>query len=529
MSKPADPTRRKFVTNVGLTTAGFAIVPRHVLGRGFTAPSDTLNVAGVGVGGMGRSNLVNLSSQNVVAMCDVDWDYAGRSMEQLDPEIKTLQTRLDENAIEFRPPASSQSAPDAPLSKRPLTEVERTKTLEQVEGMKRLTTGHLPRATRYQDYRQMLDRQKDIDAVVIATPDHMHATIALAAMDLGKHVYVQKPLTWSVAEARQLARRAKDTRVATQMGNQGHSWNDARTAVEYVWAGAIGDVREVHVWTNRPLGYWPQGIPRPEPLKTSAETLRWNGPGVNARIGAALAGNYPMPDKLAWDLFLGPAPFVEYHPIYHPFNWRGWTDWGVGAIGDMGAHLIDHSMWALDLGYPTTIETVATPFNKACYPHATMTFYEFPARGEKPPVKLTWYDGGLLPPKPLEMGEEDFNKGGGALLVGSKGKLLHDTYGANPRLLPKSLHQSFGKPAQKLARIPGEGHEMNWVNAAKGLVEASCPFEYAARLTEVMLLGVVSLRANKKISYDGANMRVTNDVAANDYLRREARSGWSSL
>jgi hypothetical protein len=346
----------------------------------------------------------------------------------------------------------------------------------------------------------------------------MHASIALAAMDLGKHVYVQKPLTWSVAEARQLARRAKETKVATQMGNQGHSWNDARTAVEYVWAGAIGEVREVHVWTNRPLGYWPQGIPRPEPLKTPADALRWNGPGVNARLAGALAGNYPVPDTLAWDLFLGPAPYVEYHPIYHPFNWRGWVDWGVGAIGDMGAHLIDHAMWALDLGYPTTIETVATPFNKVCYPHATMTMYEFPARGDKPPVKLTWYDGGLLPPKPVEIGEEELNKGGGALLVGSKGKLL-----------PKSLHQSFGKPPQKLARIPGEGHEMNWVNAAKGQAEASCPFEYAARLTEVMLLGVVSLRANKKLVYDGANMRVTNDVAANDYLRREARSGWSSL
>ncbi len=356
----------------------------------------------------------------------------------------------------------------------------------------------------------------------------MHATIALAAMDLGKHVYVQKPLTWSVAEARQLARKAKSTRVATQMGNQGHSWDDARTAVEYVWAGAIGDVREVHVWTNRPLGYWPQGIPRPETRAVPPGGFRWNGPGLDARLATAMAGNYPKPEGLEWDLFLGVAPYVEYHPVYHPFNWRGWVDWGCGAIGDMGAHLMDHSMWALDLGYPTAIETLATPFNGASFPNATMTVYEFPARDGKPPVKLTWYDGGLKPPKPVELGEgQELSAMGGALLVGSKGKLLHDTYGKNPRLLPDSLHGSFGKPAQKLARIPFENHEMNWVDAAKGKTTASCPFEYAARLTEVMLLGVVALKAGRKIEYDGANMRVTNVTAANQYLERAPRPGWS--
>ena len=203
-------------------------------------------------------------------------------------------------------------------------------------------------------------------------------------------------------------------------------------------------------------------------------------------------------------------------------------DWGAGAIGDMGAHLIDHSMWALDLGYPTSIETVSTPFNGASYPLATQMFYEFPARGAMPPVTMTWYDGGLLPRKPEELGDEELNKGGGALIVGSKGKLLHDTYGAKPRLLPKSLHESYGKPPQKLPRIPGEDHEMNWVDAAKGNAEASCPFEYAARLTEVMLLGVVALRAGKKIIYDGPNMKVTNVPQANDFLRRAYREGWNS-
>jgi hypothetical protein len=358
----------------------------------------------------------------------------------------------------------------------------------------------------------------------------MHATIALAAMDLGKHVYVQKPLCWSVAEARQLARKAKSMpKLATQMGNQGHSWDDARTAVEYVWAGAIGDIREVHVWTNRPLGYWPQGIPRPEVRIPPAEGFRWNGPGIEARLANAMAGNYPKPSTLDWDLFLGVAPSVDYHPVYHPFNWRGWVDWGVGAIGDMGAHLIDHSLWALDLGYPTSIETVSTPFNGVCFPHATMTMYEFPARGGKPPVKLTWYDGGLLPPKPVEIGEEALNPTGGAILIGSKGKLMHDTYGKNPRLLPRSLHDSVGKPAQKLARVRDENHEMNWAETAKGKTQISCPIEYAAQLTEVMLLGIVALRAGKKIQYDAKNMRVTNAPAANEFLQRAAKGSPTAL
>jgi predicted dehydrogenase len=392
--------------------------------------------------------------------------------------------------------------------------------------MIKLKNDHLPKARHYHDYSEMLEGQKDIDAVLVATPDHMHASIALAAMDLGKHVYVQKPLTWSVEEARRLARRARETKVATQMGNQGHSSDDGRTAVEYVRAGAIGEVREVHIWTNRPLGYWPQGVPRPEPPKEPADSLRWNGRGVNARIAAALAGNFPLPETLAWNLFLGVGPYVDYHPIYHPFNWRGWVDWGVGAIGDMGAHLIDHTMWALNLGFPTSIESVSTPFNGASYAQATLTFYEFPARDKMPPVKLTWYDGGLLPKKPEELGDEELKKEGGALLIGSKGKLLHETYGLKPRLLPKSLHDSFGKPPQRLPRIQREAHEMNWVDAAKGSVEASCPFEYAARLTEVMLLGIVALRAGRRISYDGANMRITNVPQANDYLKREYRQGW---
>jgi hypothetical protein len=466
---------------------------------------------------MGRTDLVNLASQNIVALCDVDWGYADKGFAQLDQGIAGLSARI----------AAPDTQPTPGRSPQPF---DREQAKERLAGMQRLKDVHVAKAKRYTDYRQMLEKQKNIEAVVIATPDHMHAPIALAAMELGKHVYVQKPLTWSVAEARALAKRAKESKVATQMGNQGHSLDDARKTVEYVWAGAIGDVREIHIWTNRPLGYWPQGVPRPVAPSQNVNEMRWNGPGVEARLAAAMAGNYPVPEKLDWNLFLGVGPQIPYHPIYHPFNWRGWVDWGVGPIGDMGAHLIDHSMWALNLGYPTSIETISTPFNHASYPSATMTFYDFPARtgpqGNLPPVKLTWYDGGLLPPKPEEMGDEELDKGGGALLIGSKGKLLHETYGMNPRLLPKSLHDSFGEPAKKLPRIPNQQHELNWVAAAQGKAEASCPFDYAARLTETMLLGVVALHAGKKIEYDGANMRVTNNSAANSFLQREYRTGW---
>jgi hypothetical protein len=519
-------SRRKFVKDAAVFSAGanaaFTIVPRHLLGKGMTPPSDLLNVAGVGVGGMGRANLINLSSQNIVALCDVDWGYAGKGFDSLPTDIENLQRRID--------------APDPqPQPGRRTTRFDRAQAKDRLAGMQRLKDVHLGRAKRYTDYREMLEKQKDIEAIFVATPDHMHAPIALAAMELGKHVYVQKPLTWCVAESRALAKRARETKVATQMGNQGHSLDDARKAVEYVWGGAIGEVREIHIWTNRPLGFWPQGVPRPVKPGQPVDEMRWNGPGVEARLANAMAGNYPVPERLDWNLFLGVGPKVEYHPIYHPFNWRGWVDWGVGPIGDMGAHLIDHSMWALNLGYPTSIETISTPFNKASYPNATMTVYEFPARAgdaksgssaKLPPVKLTWYDGGLMPPKPVELGDEELDKGGGALLIGNKGKLLHETYGANPRLLPKSLHDSFGEPARKLVRIPNQHHELNWADAAKGKQQASCPFEYAARLTEVMLLGVVALHAGKKIDYDGENMRVTNLVAANEFLERDYRTGW---
>ncbi len=263
-------TRRDFIKNAAVGGAGFMIVPRHVLGRGMTPPSDLLNIAGVGIGGMGRSNLIALASQNITALCDVDWDYAGKSFERLGTDIEHLQTRVNQAPAGGQAQSQTRSGLNSSTPE------------QQLANMKRLYTEHWQKAKRYKDYREMLEKQKDIDAVVVATSDHMHTPIALAAMELGKHVYVQKPLTWSVAEARALAKKAKETKVATQMGNQGHSSDEARLSVEYVQSGAIGEVREIHVWTNRPLGFWPQGIPRPEALTVPAPTI----PSIIRLIGA---------------------------------------------------------------------------------------------------------------------------------------------------------------------------------------------------------------------------------------------------
>jgi predicted dehydrogenase len=497
-----DLPRREFLRNAAATAAAITLLPSGSYGKTRKISANSrVNVATIGCGGMGRANLVALASQNHVALCDVDWSYVDTRFADIPKQIETANKR-----------AADATDP-----------VQKERALQQVKDWQELQT-KLPRAKRYADYREMLEKQKDIDAVVIATPDHGHALQALAAMQLGKHVYVQKPLCWSVEECRVLAARATSSKLQTQMGNQGHSSDDARLVNEYIQSGAIGTVTEVHVWTNRPLAYWPQGIPRPAPLPPNAKDLPWNMDAVMKRAAGSF-GSYAPPDKLAWDLFLGPSRYVDYHPIYHPFNWRGWTDWGVGAIGDMGAHLIDSSFWSLDLDYPTSIETSSTPYNRDTYPMSSMTTYEFPNKGARPAVKMTWYDGGLTPPKPVELGEEELNKGGGVLYLGTKGKLLHDTYGFNPRLLPKSLHESVGKPQETYARIT-TSHEMNWIDAIRGTAKTTSPFEYSAKLTEIMLLGVAALNAGKKIDYDGANMKIRNVPDSDALLKRKYRTGW---
>jgi predicted dehydrogenase len=375
-----------------------------------------------------------------------------------------------------------------------------------------------PDAHKYHDFRRMLDeRHKDIDAVVIATPDHTHAVAAVAAMKLGKHVYCEKPLTRTIAEARVLTETAAQQKVATQMGNQGHSGENTRRIVEIVRSGALGPIREVHAWTNRPI--WPQGQDRPSRRDTPPECLHW-------------------------DLWLGPAPerpFVANQreryrdadgklkerekQVYHPFAWRGWWDFGTGALGDMACHILDPAYWALDLKNPTAVEAEGEPHKPESAPNWQIVRYEFPARGELPPVKLTWYDGGKKPPEELIEGEK--MQEGGSLLIGEKGKLyIPNDYGGRHILLPRDQFKDYQAPEPTLPRSPG--HHADFLAACKDPSRPACSnFAYAGPLTEMVLLGVVAFRCGKRIEWDATNLRATNCSEADEFIRPVYRQGWS--
>ena len=448
-------SRRKFLSASAVAAAGVMVVPRHVVGatQKKKAPSDTLNIACVGVGGMGFSDTRGVRSENIVTLCDVDDEQMAKLLrsDELEPKEKAMYEK----------------------------------------------------AAKYRDFRRMLEKEKGIDAITVTVPDHNHTVIAMTAIKLGKHVYVQKPLTHTIKEARMLAKAAKDANVVTQMGNQGHSKEGARLICEWIWDGAIGNVNEVHVWTNRPI--WPQGIDAPKEIPS-------------------------VPSTLDWDVWLGPAPFRPYHPAYHPFAWRGFWDFGTGALGDMGAHLLDQPFWALKLGYPTSVQASSTPFTKDCYPWAEVVTYEFPARGSMAPVKLTWWDGGLTPPRPpeLEDGRMMGDEGGGVLFRGDKGLLMCGTYGENPRLVPESRMQEYKRPEKTIPRSPGIREE--WIESIKKGTKSTTDFSYAGPLTEVMLLANVAVRLkdkNMKLLWNGEKMEFTNLPEANQFLHFDYRPGWS--
>ena len=445
-------SRRRFIKTAAAASA-FMIVPRHVLGGpAYVSPSDKVNIAAVGAAGQGRFDIQSVAHENIYAVCEID--------------DRRLADTLDQD----------------------------------------WATAIKDKAKTYRDYRVMLDENPEIDALLISTPDHMHAPIASVAMDLGKHLYMQKPLCHTVEEARFLARRAREINVVTQMGNQGHAGEGARLINEWVGAGLLGTVTEVHCWTNRPV--WPQGIPRPE-------------------------GSDPVPAHIDWDLWLGAAPFRPFkEQAYHWFNWRGWLDFGTGVVGDMGAHIIDHPYWALDLGLPGKVSASSSRFGRdlETFPIASKIHFEFPAAGNRPAVKMTWYDGGLLPERPqlIEQGRQLGDNDGGVLIVGDRNTLMHGVYGRNPRLIPETTHAATQKPAPGMARSPGIYQE--WIDAIKdrGKVTTS-DFEYAGRLTETMLLGnIATLRAgeHKVLEYDGSTRRFTNDEGANAYLDKDYRAGF---
>ena len=379
------------------------------------------------------------------------------------------------------------------------------------------TFNKFPSAKRYTDFRVMLDQQKDIDAVIVATPDHSHAMIALAAMERGKHVYVQKPLAHAVSEARAMTQAARKYRVMNQMGNQGHSGDGVRDICEWIWNGAIGDVREVHAWTNRPV--WPQGIEVERPKETPA-----------------------VPASLDWDKWIGPAPYRPYNPAYHPGNWRAWWDFGTGSLGDLGCHILDAPFWALKLKYPISVEGCISTYwhdlwketkpRNETYPRSTIVRFKFPARDGMPEVKLTWWDGGMMPPRPdeLEPGRQMGDSDGGVLFHGTKGTLMCGCYGRNPQLLPDSRMKEYQRPQRTLARIPEAegGHERDWVRSCKDGKPASSDFDYSGPLSEMVLMGNLAVRyPNRLLLWNGEKMAVTNDKGANAYVRRQYRKGWS--
>jgi predicted dehydrogenase len=441
-------SRRSFLGSSAAALASVTIVPRHVLGGpGNVPPSEKLNIAGIGVGGQGSWDLDNVSSENIVALCDVD--------------------------------------------------------TKRAEG----TFKRYPRAKKYRDFRKMLEKEKNIDAVVVATPDHTHAVATMMAIQMGKHAYCEKPLTRTVYEARAIAKAARQAKVATQMGNQGMAFEGNRLINEWLWDGAIGPIREAHAWSDRPTHngklFWAQGVDRPKDTP-------------------------PVPATLDWDLWLGPAPYRPYHPAYVPFKWRGWWDFGSGGLGDMGIHNLAPVFSALKLTAPTSVHSSSTLFNNETLPLASTVHYDFPARGDMPPVKLHWYDGGMLPPRPDELEENRrLSREDGLIFVGDKGKMYVEGWGGNsPRLIPEVKMKAYNRPSKTLPR--SIGHHKEWIQACKKGTKTRSNFDFAGSLTEAVLLGTVSVRTGgKKLIWDSVNLKVTNVPEANEYLHYQYREGWT--
>lgn len=458
-------TRRNFLKGAA-TVAALTIVPRHVLGGPkFVPPSEKVNVAIIGCGGQGRTNLrelLKLEDVQVIAVAD--------------PTESADYERFYYKGLAGRRPIKAE--------------------IEKHYGARKPGA----KCADFEDFRTMLEKEPAIDAVLIATPDHVHAPAAIRAMRAGKHVYCEKPLVHSVWECRMIAKVAKETGVATQMGNQGHSGDGIRQTVEWIRAGAIGPIREVHAWSD--AGRWVTGKGRP------TETP-------------------PVPSGMNWDLWLGPRAARPYHPDYAPFNWRAWWAFGGGAFGDMACHNIDNAVWALDLDAPTSVEaSAADGVDPERVPFCALYHYHFPAKGDRPAVRLTWSDGGLRSPIPEVVGPEEQLEGGGngTLFIGEKGVISCAGWGGAPRIFPMTLHESYQRPPASIPR--SKGHHRDWINACKGGPAASSHFEYGARLTEIILLGNAALRTGKKLWWDAAAMKATNSSEADAFLKGDYRAGW---
>jgi predicted dehydrogenase len=434
--------RRQLLKSAGAAAFMFHIVPRHCIAQSRTvAPSEKLNIAGIGAGGQGGGVLNDLARENIVALCDIDWRRAAGSFKKFE------------------------------------------------------------KATRYKDYRILFDKEKNIDAVMIATPDHMHAPITLMALRAGKHVYVEKPMAHTIEEARIMTKVAKETGLVTQMGNNGHAGEGLRQTREWIQAGAIGAVKEIHVWSDRPAGWWKQGIDRP--------------------------GDTPaVPADLDWDLWLGAAPVRPYHGAYHPFGWRGWFDFGTGALGDMAVHNMDPAFYALDLDAPIAAEAQTSQLTSETYPEWQIITYEFAARGDRPAVKMIWYDGKKMPPVPKDVEGQLNLPDNGIIFIGDKGSMVCGGWSGQPRLFPAQRRKEFQLPDRSIPRSPG--HRVEWIQACKaGKPEmAMAGFWYSGPYTEALLVGNLAVRLQKRVEWDSANMNVTNAPEAQPLVKKAYRKGF---
>jgi predicted dehydrogenase len=448
-STPAPISRRRFVSSTAAAVFGFQIVPRHVIGGPrFIPPSERLNLGCIGVGGQGAGDIKDMVESglvNIVALCDVDLDKAAGTI--------------------------------------------------KAHGQAKL----------HRDYRKLIEQHKDIDAVVVATPDHVHAPASIMAMRAGRHVYVEKPLAHGIGEARRMLEVAKETGRVTQMGNQGHAGEGLRLTREWIQAGLIGKVTEVHVWSDRPGKFWDsQGKPRP-------------------------TDSPPVPANLDWDLWVGPSPMRPYHPDYCPRKWRGWWQFGCGALGDMAVHNADPAFYALDLGAPDWVDAEhSEPNNGESFPEWSIITYHFPARGAQPPVTMKWYDGGKKPAKPPGMEAERELDDNGIYFVGDKGVILAGGWSGTPRLVPESAMKDFVMPAKTIERCVKGGHRVEWIQACKaGKPEAAhSGFAYSAPFTESLLVGLLPLRFGKRIEWDGVNLKATNCPEADAFIHKTYREGY---
>jgi len=501
-------SRRQFVATSAAAAVGFSIVPRRVLGGvGFVPPSDKVNIAFIGVGAQGlRVMLHFLREPDVqgVAVCDVNKGSAGYPQWDTHEFCKSVRKLLGVDS------GWDWLSPDQPIQLSHTLQVTsgvagREPAQKIVEGYygTQQKSGQYRGCAAFNDFRELLEKQKDVDAVVVCTTDHLHAAITAAAMKKHKHVFCQKPLTHTIYESKRIAEIARETGVATQIAVANQASEDTRLLCEWIWAGAIGPVREVYNWSSRP--FWPQGVERPKDTQ-------------------------PVPEGLDWDLWLGPAPERPFNHAYLPFVWRGWTDFGCGSLGDMGCYSYDTIFRVMKLETPTSVEASSTDRYDETYPQAEIIRYDFPARGDMPPVKFTWYDGGLKPARPAELepnrpfrGEEDEEEG--LLFVGDSGKILCGFNGARPKLIPQSKMDSYKQPPKTLPRSPG--NEREWLDACKGgKVKPGGNFEFEDLVTETLLLGNVAVLTGEKLTWDRANLKVNNSDLGQKYIRPERRKGW---